>query len=76
MTDDSKANGAFVSEHRGRRTIESGVARVVATAGIVGIGTALGAILIAADVAGWISGLVVSVVSATLAAMLWQSRRH
>jgi len=75
MTDDSKANGEFVSEHRRRRRFESGVARVVATAGIVGIGTALGAILIAADVAGWISGLVVSIVTVTLAAMLWQSRR-
>jgi len=75
MKDDSKANGEFVSEHRRRRSFESGVARVVATAGIVGIGTALGAILIAADVAGWISGLVVSIVTVTLAAMLWQSRR-
>jgi len=76
MTDDPKANGGFVSEHRGRRTFESGVARVVATAGIVGIGTALGAILIAADIAGWITGLVVSIVAVTLAAMLWQSRRR
>ena len=32
-------------------------------------------ILTAADVAGWISGLVVSIVTVTLAAMLWQSRR-
>ena len=75
MTDDSKANGGFVSERRGRRTFESVLARVVATAGIVGIGTALGAILIAADVAGWIAGLVVSIVTVTLAAMLWRSRR-
>jgi len=64
-----------VSEHAGRRTFESVLARVVATAGIVGIGTALGAILIAAGVAGWIAGLVVSIVTVTLAAMLWQSRR-
>ena len=75
MTDESKTNGGFVSEHRGRRTFESVVARVVATAGIAGIGTALGAILIAADAAGWISGLVVSIVTVTLAAMLWQPRR-
>jgi hypothetical protein len=54
MTDDSKVNGEFVSEHPGRRAFESVLARVVATAGIVGIGTAFGAILIAADVAGWI----------------------
>jgi hypothetical protein len=74
MTDDITANGGFLSEHP-RRRFESVLARVVATAGIVGIGTALGAILIAADVAGWISGLVVSIVTVTLAAMLWQSRR-
>ena len=35
---------------------ESVIARLVATTGIVGIGAALGAILIAADVAGWITG--------------------
>jgi hypothetical protein len=41
----------------------------------VGIGTAVGAILIAADVAGWITGLVVSIATVVLAAMLWRSRR-
>jgi hypothetical protein len=61
-------------EHPRRRAFQSVLARVVATAGIVGIGTALGAILIAADVAGWITGLVVSIVTVTLAAILWQSR--
>ena len=76
MTDDTTATRPVRSEHQGRRTFESVLARVVATAGIVGIGTALGAILIAADVAGWISGLVVSIVTVTLAAMLWQSRRR
>jgi hypothetical protein len=52
MTDDTTANRGFRSEHPRRRTFESVLARVIATAGIVGIGTALGAILIAADVAG------------------------
>jgi hypothetical protein len=41
----------------------------------VGVGTALGAILVAADVAGWIGGFVVSLVTVVLAAMLWRSRR-
>jgi hypothetical protein len=49
--------------------------RVIATAGVIGVGTALGALLIANDVAGWISGLVVSAVSVLLAAVLWRSRR-
>jgi hypothetical protein len=75
MTDDTTANRGVVSEYPGRRRFESVLARVVATAGIVGIGTALGAILIAADVAGWITGLVVSTVTVTLGAMLWRSRR-
>jgi len=75
MTGDSTSRGGFLSERPARRTFESVVARVVATAGVVGIGTALGAILIAADVAGWISGLVVSIVTVTLAAMLWQPHR-
>jgi hypothetical protein len=75
MTDDTTANRGVVSEHPRRRRFESVLARVVVTAGIVGIGTALGAILIAADVAGWITGLVVSTVTVTLGAMLWRSRR-
>jgi hypothetical protein len=41
----------------------------------VGVGAALGAILIGVDVAGWITGLVVSIVTVALAAMLWRSRR-
>jgi hypothetical protein len=41
----------------------------------VGVGTAIGAILVAADVAGWVTGLVVSIVTVALAAMLWRSRR-
>ena len=67
--------GGFLSEQPERRAFESVVARVVATAGIVGVGTVLGAILVAADVAGWITGLVVSFVAVALAAMLWRSRR-
>ena len=66
--------GGFLSEEPERRTFESVFARLVATAGVVGIGTALGAILVAADVAGWIAGLVVSIVAVALAAMLWRSR--
>jgi hypothetical protein len=67
--------GGFLPERPERRTFESVFARIVATAGIVGIGTALGAILVAADVAGWIAGLVVSIVTVALAAMLWRSRQ-
>jgi tetrahydromethanopterin S-methyltransferase subunit F len=72
---DTPGTGGFLSEQPERRTLESVFARLIATAGIVGVGTALGSILIAADVAGWIAGLVVSIVTVALAAMLWRSRR-
>ena len=74
-TGDTPVTGGFLSEQPERRTFESVFPRLVATAGIVGIGTALGAILVAANVAGWIAGLVVSIVTVALAAMLWRSRR-
>jgi hypothetical protein len=74
-TGDAPVGGGFLPEQPERRTFESVFARVVATAGIVGIGTALGAIVIAANVAGWIASLVVSIVTVALAAMLWRSRR-
>jgi hypothetical protein len=73
--DDTPGTGGFLPERPERRTFESAFARLVATAGIVGVGTAIGAILVAADVAGWVTGLVVSIVTVALAAMLWRSRR-
>jgi hypothetical protein len=61
---------------RSRRTgVESFVMRIVATIGIIGIGVALGAILVGQKVDGWIVGLVVSLVSVLLAGVLWSSRR-
>jgi hypothetical protein len=49
--------------------------RLIATGGIIGIGTALAAILGSQDVDAWIIGLVVSIVTVVLAAILWSSRR-
>lgn len=49
--------------------------RVVATGGIVGIAVLLGAVLVSQDVAGWIVGLVIGLVSVLLAAVLWSSRQ-
>jgi hypothetical protein len=49
--------------------------RVLATSGIIGIATALGAVLVANDVAGWIVGLAVGLTSVVLAALLWSSRQ-
>jgi hypothetical protein len=44
--------------------------RVAGSAGIVGIGAAVGAILGSFDVSGWITGLVVALGSVVLAALL------
>jgi len=65
----------FLSSDPERRASESMLVRLVATAGIVGIGTAVGAALAAADVDGWLTALVVSMVCVLLAAVLWRSRR-
>jgi hypothetical protein len=48
-----------------RLGVESVFVRLIATTGVVGVGTAL----------GWIVGIAVSMVSVILAALLWRSRR-
>ncbi len=59
-----------------RRTLAERVSmRVLATGGIIAVDVALGAILTANDIAGWIIGLVVGLVSLPLAALLWSSRQ-
>jgi ribose 5-phosphate isomerase RpiB len=62
---------------RGRRRfgLERILVRLIATFGIIGIGVALGAILAASKVQGWITGLVVAGVSVILAGLLWSSRQ-
>jgi hypothetical protein len=55
--------------------LERGSMRVLATGGIVGLATVLGAILASQDVAGWIVGLTVGLTSVILAALLWSSRQ-
>ena len=65
----------MLPERRRRAAPESALVRLVATAGVVAIGVALGAILVSQDVAGWITGLVVALVSVALSAILWSSRR-
>ena len=67
--------GGFLPARAGRPRVESFFMRLIATGGIVGIGTALAAILGSQDVDAWIIGLVVSIVTVVLAAILWSSRR-
>lgn len=58
-----------------RPAIESFFVRLIATGGIIGIGTAVAAIMASQHSHGWLIGVVVSVVSVLLAAILWSSRR-
>jgi hypothetical protein len=55
--------------------VERGLVRIIATGGVVGIATILGAVLVSQDVAGWIVGLAVGLTSVVLAALLWSSRQ-
>lgn len=57
-----------------RPRAESAFVRVVATVGIVGIGVVVAAILGTQSIQAWVIGLVVSVASVVLAAILWSSR--
>ena len=70
-----RPQGMVPGRERRRTGVERGAMRAVATGGIVGIGVALGSVLVGQDVAGWIVGLAVSVVSIILAALLWSSRQ-
>jgi hypothetical protein len=60
---------------RRRTKLERGSMRVIATGGIIGIATVLGAVLVGQDVAGWIVGFAVGLISVLLAALLWSSRQ-
>ena len=70
-----KPQGMLPARERRGTGIERGFMRLVATAGIVGIAVALGAILVSQDVAGWIVGLVIGLTSVVLAGLLWSSRQ-
>lgn len=67
--------GMLPARERRRSVIERGFVRIIATGGIVGIATLLGAVLVSQDVAGWIVGLAVGLTSVILAALLWSSRQ-
>ena len=67
--------GAMIPSGRKRLPLEAPLMRVVATGGIVGIGVVIAAIMTSQDSQGWLIGLVVSIVSVVLAAVLWSSRR-
>jgi hypothetical protein len=67
--------GVMIPRRRKRLPLEAPLMRVVATGGIIGIGVVIAAIMTSQDSPGWVIGLVVSIVSLALAAVLWSSRR-
>ena len=67
--------GVMIPSRQKRLPLEAPLMRVVATAGIVGIGVLIAAIMSSQHSQGWVIGLVVSLVSVGLAAVLWSSRR-
>jgi hypothetical protein len=72
---EAAAQGMLPARRQRGTSIERGSMRVLATGGIVGLATILGAVLVAEDVAGWIVGLVIGLTSVVLAAILWSSRQ-
>jgi hypothetical protein len=71
----AERRGVMIPSDRKRLPLEAPLMRAVATGGIIGIGVVIAAIMTSQDSKGWLIGLVVSVVSVVLAAVLWSSRR-
>jgi hypothetical protein len=65
----------MIPSRRTRLPLEAPLMRLVATSGIVGIAVVIAAIMSSQSSPGWLIGLVTSVVSLLLAAVLWSSRR-
>jgi hypothetical protein len=70
-----RPQGMLPARERRRSVVERGFVRIIATGGIIGIATVLGAVLVSQDVAGWIVGLATGLTSVILAALLWSSRQ-
>lgn len=74
--DEELGTQGMIRGRRLRRTSFERISmRVLATGGIIGLDVALGSILGANHVQGWIDGLAIGLVSVLLAAVLWSSRQ-
>lgn len=73
--DQGERPGVMIPSRRKRMPLEAPLMRTVATAGIVAIAVVIATIMGSQDSQGWLIGLVVSIVSLVLAALLWSSRR-
>jgi hypothetical protein len=63
-----------VVERDDRGGLGSALSRMIATGGIIGIGTGVAAIMGSQDVDHWIVGIVVAGLSVLLAAIVWGAR--
>jgi hypothetical protein len=72
---EQRPQGMVPGRSRRASVVERGSMRIVATVGVIAIATVIGAVMASQDVTGWITALVVSVVTALLAALLWSSRQ-
>jgi hypothetical protein len=75
LAEEEEGSGMIPARRHRRSWFERMSMRILATGGIIGVDVALGAILTANNVQGWIVGLVVGLVSVILAAILWSSRQ-
>jgi hypothetical protein len=69
------ARNMLPQRERRRFGVERLLVRLVATCGIVAIGVAIAAIMVSSKAQGWVTGLVVALVSVILSAILWSSRQ-
>jgi hypothetical protein len=69
------ARSGVMIPNRRKPPLEAPLMRGVATAGIVGVAVVIAAIMSSQGSEGWLIGLVVSIASLVLAAVLWSSRR-
>jgi hypothetical protein len=67
--------GVMIPSRSKRLPLEAPLMRLIATAGIVAIAVVVAAIMGSQDSQAWLIGLVVSIVSLVLAALLWSSQR-
>jgi hypothetical protein len=60
----------------GSGLFEGALSRILTVAGVLGIGVALGAILVSQHVQGWITGGVIAIVSLILSGLVWSPPRR
>ena len=73
-TDNTSDVAAAPADGKGIGGLQTSFSRLVATGGIIGIGTGVAAIMGSQNVDAWIIGIVVAGASVLLAAVVWSSR--